>query len=236
LFEGEQVHAANIISLLCRLDVFEGAVQAGDYASEHFPQSELALTYNALVRAVGTKTITVATLSNFIKTLTKTGTPEEKWDRVVAACKPIWAAAKFSINESSEINKAPANLDQKEIAAAKSKLKAAQDLVLGVTKEKSSARPWGILHYPLTAALIKWGNSGVVKDVLTRICQELGAGLNLNQLYIKRNGIKFSYELKRFDDEVNTFRLAAFVSSRNPVGNRLGFQLVTKKSKVINID
>lgn len=99
-----------------------------------------------------------------------------------------------------------------------------------VTKRTiESARPgkekrWGVLHYPITAELVKWLNTdnNNAKQLLTMAAQTL----TVTQVYLDLKGNNLKYTVKGFSDA--EFQFGSPSSVPRPTNNRIGFTM--KKS------
>jgi hypothetical protein len=99
-----------------------------------------------------------------------------------------------------------------------------------VTKRTiESARPgkekrWGVLHYPITAELIKWLNTtdNNAKELLTMAAQTL----TVTQVYLDLKNNNLKYTVKGFSDA--EFQFGSPSSVPRPTNNRIGFTM--KKS------
>jgi len=130
------------------------------------------------------------------------------YDDFMAIVKEFYNAAGYSQNITS-----------KSIATAKS------ILAPNYTRKK-----YGLLHYPITAELVKWLNtdSNYAKDLLTKAANTL----NINQIYLDKKATSLVYSIHAFSSAEFTF--ASPSSTPYPVNNRIGF-LMTKTPRKTNI-
>jgi SAM-dependent methyltransferase len=96
---------------------------------------------------------------------------------------------------------------------------------IGTTKrilDKAYTRKrYGLLHYPITAELIKWLNidKNYAKDILNKAANTL----TINQIYLDKSGINLKYTVKTFSDGEFIFQSPS--STPYPVNNRIGFKM-----------
>jgi hypothetical protein len=85
---------------------------------------------------------------------------------------------------------------------------------------------WGVLHYPITAELIKWLNKddNHAKELLTMAAQTL----TVTQVYLDNKSNGLTYTVKGFSDA--EFQFGSPSSVPRPTNNRIGFTM--KKSPV----
>lgn len=102
-----------------------------------------------------------------------------------------------------------------------------QNIDLAVTKRLiENPRPgkekrWGILHYPITAELIKWLNDDKnhAKELLTLAAKELA----VTQIYMDVYANQVKYTVKEFKEA--TFKFGSPSSAPRPTNNRIGFTM-----------
>lgn len=87
-------------------------------------------------------------------------------------------------------------------------------------------KPWGILHYPITANLIQWLNNP--KNGATKLLSKAAQTMNVTQvrLYSKpssSNPTSCLYVVSKFAD--SHFEFGSPSSTPNPVGNRIGLTM-----------
>lgn len=95
------------------------------------------------------------------------------------------------------------------------------------TPREGKEKKWGLLHYPITAELIKWLNTDIngAKDILTMAANTL----TVTQVYLdKAAGNKLKYTIKGFSDAEFVFGSPS--SMPRPTNNRIGFTM--KKASV----
>lgn len=95
------------------------------------------------------------------------------------------------------------------------------------TPREGKEKKWGLLHYPITAELIKWLNtdSNGAKDILTMAANTL----TVTQVYLdKIGGNRLKYTVKGFSDA--EFLFGSPSSMPRPTNNRIGFTM--KKAPV----
>ena len=92
------------------------------------------------------------------------------------------------------------------------------------TPREGKEKKWGLLHYPITAELIKWLNtdSNEAKDLLTMAANTL----TVTQIYLDKKGNDLTYTVKGFSDA--SFLFGSPSSMPRPTNNRIGFTM--KKS------
>ena len=92
------------------------------------------------------------------------------------------------------------------------------------TPKEGKEKKWGVLHYPITAELIKWLNtpSNGAQDILTMAANTL----TVTQVYLDFAGTKLKYTIKGFSDA--QFIFGSPSSMPRPTNNRIGFTM--KKS------
>jgi hypothetical protein len=83
---------------------------------------------------------------------------------------------------------------------------------------------WGVLHYPITAELVKWLNTDTnhAKELLTMAAQTL----TVTQVYLDNKSTGLTYTVKGFSDA--EFQFGSPSSVPRPTNNRIGFTM--KKS------
>jgi len=83
---------------------------------------------------------------------------------------------------------------------------------------------WGVLHYPITAELVKWLNTDTnhAKELLTMAAQTL----TVTQVYLDLKSTGLKYTVKGFSDA--EFQFGSPSSVPRPTNNRIGFTM--KKS------
>lgn len=91
-------------------------------------------------------------------------------------------------------------------------------------------KPWGIIHYPITAELIKWLNTDKnnAKELLTLAAKTL----SVTQIYLDYKGDSFIYTVKGFSD--SEFVFGSPSSAPRPTNNRIGFTMKKKASEKKN--
>ena len=89
------------------------------------------------------------------------------------------------------------------------------------TPRPGKEKQWGILHYPITAELIKWLNtdSNEAKDLLTMAANTL----TVTQVYLDKRGTELTYTVKGFSDA--EFLFGSPSSMPRPTNNRIGFTM-----------
>lgn len=105
-----------------------------------------------------------------------------------------------------------------------------------VTKRTiESARPgkekrWGVLHYPITAELVKWLNTDTnhAKELLTMAAQTL----TVTQVYLDNKSNGLTYTVKGFSDA--EFQFGSPSSVPRPTNNRIGFTMKKSPSPKTN--
>jgi hypothetical protein len=101
------------------------------------------------------------------------------------------------------------------------------EINLGVTKRLiETPRPgkekrWGILHYPITAELIRWLNDDKnnAKELLTIAAKEL----TVTQIYMDVYANEVKYTVKEFKEA--SFKFGSPSSAPRPTNNRIGFTM-----------
>lgn len=80
---------------------------------------------------------------------------------------------------------------------------------------------WGVLHYPITAELVKWLNtdSNYAKELLTMAAQTL----TVTQVYLDNKSNGLTYTVKGFSDA--EFQFGSPSSVPRPTNNRIGFTM-----------
>ena len=80
---------------------------------------------------------------------------------------------------------------------------------------------WGILHYPITAELIRWLNDDKnnAKELLTMAAKEL----SVTQIYMDVYANEVKYTVKEFKEA--TFKFGSPSSAPRPTNNRIGFTM-----------
>jgi len=93
------------------------------------------------------------------------------------------------------------------------------------TPKEGKEKVWGVLHYPITAELIKWLNDDKngAKEVLT----SAATTLTVNQIYLDTDSKNFKYTIKSFSK--GTFQFGSPSSMPRPTNNRIGFTMVKSK-------
>lgn len=90
------------------------------------------------------------------------------------------------------------------------------------TPREGKEKKWGVLHYPITAELIKWLNtdSNNAKELLTMAAKTL----TVTQVYLDTTGaIDVKYTIKGFSDA--EFMFGSPSSMPRPTNNRIGFTM-----------
>lgn len=90
------------------------------------------------------------------------------------------------------------------------------------TPREGKEKKWGVLHYPITAELIKWLNdpSNGATELLTRAANTL----TVTQVYLDTKGSDLKYTVKGFSDAA--FQFGSPSSMPRPTNNRIGFTMV----------
>lgn len=93
------------------------------------------------------------------------------------------------------------------------------------TPKMGKEKVWGILHYPITAELIKWLNDDKngAKEVLTAAATTL----TVNQIYLDPSSSGYKYTVKSFSK--GSFVFGSPSSMPRPTNNRIGFTMVKTK-------
>jgi hypothetical protein len=93
------------------------------------------------------------------------------------------------------------------------------------TPKIGKEKVWGVLHYPITAELIKWLNDDKngAKEVLTAAATTL----TVNQIYLDTDSRGYKYAVKSFSK--GTFQFGSPSSMPRPTNNRIGFTMVKSK-------
>ena len=120
---------------------------------------------------------------------------------VMEGCKPFFSAAGYTVNE----------------AVTKRLIE---------TPRAGKEKVWGVLHYPITAELIKWLNDDKngAKEVLTAAATTL----TVNQIYLDTSSSGYKYAVKSFSK--GTFQFGSPSSMPRPTNNRIGFTMVKSKA------
>ena len=94
------------------------------------------------------------------------------------------------------------------------------------TPREGKEKVWGVLHYPITAELIKWLNDekNGAKEVLTAAATTL----TVNQIYLDTDSKNFKYTVKSFSKGI--FQFGSPSSMPRPTNNRIGFTMVKSKA------
>ena len=96
---------------------------------------------------------------------------------------------------------------------------------IGTTKrilDKGYTRKrYGLLHYPITAELIKWLNTD--KNNTKVLLNKAANTLTINQIYLDKSGSNLKYTVKTFSDGEFIFQSPS--STPYPVNNRIGFKM-----------
>jgi len=89
------------------------------------------------------------------------------------------------------------------------------------TPKEGKEKKWGLLHYPITAEIIKWLNteSNQAKDLLTKAANTL----SVTQIYLDLKGTDLVYTVKGFSEA--TFLFGSPSSMPRPTNNRIGFTM-----------
>jgi hypothetical protein len=95
------------------------------------------------------------------------------------------------------------------------------------TPRAGKEKIWGILHYPITAELIKWLNTPTngALDVLTAAATTL----TVNQIYLDEDKQNLKYTVKSFSKA--NFQFGSPSSMPRPTNNRIGFTMVKEKKQ-----
>jgi len=93
------------------------------------------------------------------------------------------------------------------------------------TPRAGKEKVWGVLHYPITAELIKWLNDDTngAKEVLTAAATTL----TVNQIYLDTDSKNYKYAVKSFSK--GNFQFGSPSSMPRPTNNRIGFTMVKSK-------
>jgi hypothetical protein len=93
------------------------------------------------------------------------------------------------------------------------------------TPREGKEKVWGVLHYPITAELIKWLNDDTngAKEVLTAAATTL----TVNQIYLDTDSKNYKYAVKSFSK--GNFQFGSPSSMPRPTNNRIGFTMVKSK-------
>jgi hypothetical protein len=83
-------------------------------------------------------------------------------------------------------------------------------------------KPWGILHYPITANLIQWLNNPANRatTLLTKAAQTM----NVTQVRLYSKSTSCNYVVSKFAS--SRFEFGSPSSTPNPVGNRIGLTML----------
>jgi len=90
--------------------------------------------------------------------------------------------------------------------------------ILGKTYDR---KRYGLLHYPITAELVKWLNTDAnhAKDLLTKAANTL----SVTQIYLDKKGQNLQYTVKGFSEA--EFSFGSPSSAPYPTNNRIGFTM-----------
>ena len=119
---------------------------------------------------------------------------------VMEGCKPFFDAAGYTVNQT--VTKR-----------------------LIETPRAGKEKVWGVLHYPITAELIRWLNDpkNGAKEVLMRAATTL----TVNQIYMKTDSKKYYYQVVSFSKA--NFEFGSPSSMPRPTNNRIGFKMTNTK-------
>jgi hypothetical protein len=94
------------------------------------------------------------------------------------------------------------------------------------TPKEGKEKVWGVLHYPITAELIKWLNDDKngAKEVLTAAATTL----TVNQIYLDTDSKGYKYAVKSFSK--GSFQFGSPSSMPRPTNNRIGFTMVKSRT------
>lgn len=89
------------------------------------------------------------------------------------------------------------------------------------TPRAGKEKKWGILHYPITAELIRWLNDDKnnAKELLTLAAKEL----SVTQIYMDVYANDIRYSIKEFKEA--SFKFGSPSSAPRPTNNRIGFTM-----------
>jgi hypothetical protein len=188
-------------------DLFKGPLLAAEYLKLD--------SYNELVKVVRNLTKNSKGVHKYT-----TGIPDDvhlleaidhagKWPAAAEKIKPFLNAAKrlgFELKDESAVARA---------------------VNRGADFKAHRDKPWGILHYPITANLIQWLNNPA--NGATKLLTKAAQTMNVTQvrLYSKPSAAKptsCEYVVSKFAD--SKFEFGSPSSTPNPVGNRIGLTMI----------
>lgn len=89
------------------------------------------------------------------------------------------------------------------------------------TPREGKEKKWGILHYPVTAELVKWLNDP--SNGATELLTQAANSLTVTQIYLDLRGSNLEYTVKGFSDA--QFEFGSPSSAPRPTNNRIGFKM-----------
>lgn len=89
------------------------------------------------------------------------------------------------------------------------------------TPREGKEKKWGILHYPITAELVKWLNDS--DNGATDLLTQAANSLTVTQIYLDLKGSNLEYTVKGFSDA--QFEFGSPSSAPRPTNNRIGFKM-----------
>jgi hypothetical protein len=93
------------------------------------------------------------------------------------------------------------------------------------TPQAGKEKIWGILHYPITAELIKWLNNS--ENGALDVLAAAATTLTVNQIYLDEDSQNFKYTVKSFFK--GQFQFGSPSSMPRPTNNRIGFTMIKEK-------
>jgi hypothetical protein len=93
------------------------------------------------------------------------------------------------------------------------------------TPQAGKEKIWGILHYPITAELIKWLNNS--ENGALDVLAAAATTLTVNQIYLDEDSQNFKYTVKSFSK--GQFQFGSPSSMPRPTNNRIGFTMIKEK-------
>jgi hypothetical protein len=120
------------------------------------------------------------------------------FDSAMKICKPLFAAAKFSLGGAD-------------------KMKSVFDGSAG-----SRYKKWGMIHFPITSEVMGWLNDP--RNGATEILTMAARTLTVNQIYLDYKNNNLTYTVHTFSDA--DFKFHSPSSTPNPVGNRIGMKMI----------
>ena len=183
-------------------DLFKGPLLAAEYLKLDSYNEFVKIVRNLTKNSTGVHKYTsgIPTDDHLLEAIDNAG----KWPAAATKIKPFLDAAKklgFELKDESAVARA---------------------VNRGADFKAHRDKPWGILHYPITANLIQWLNNP--NNGATKLLTQAAQTMNVTQVRLYSKPTSCEYVVSAFAD--SKFEFGSPSSTPNPVGNRIGLTMI----------